>query len=649
VPSQLSGLATGITGFGGAILIQVVWRMGEDLLGVDLGHSATNSSELSSAAESARRVLAIAAVASCVNYLAIAPTVLAGRHYRRDVTAYIFPGLNGLVWLGTLAAVALKQDLLVRVLGGFLVLIAVWQFVAGNVLTRAKDDDAVTTVAMANLGLTSTGVSQSVSSRGSSGSGAGSVEMSPIPARQAPPTATVAAPVKLGSVRSSSYTGGVGIAAPSPLPAPYTAAGALERIPDGDSDGDGDAPVSVSPLQCGGRRLSQASSAGSTGASPVVPARPLARVAGTTTAAPPGGAQLPALMHSHTHAHALALAPALSSGSFPGGLASAATTAPSSRRGSPLSAEEAPAGTAAASAVPPALAAAATAVSSVAAPVEGRVTVAGSGAGSAARAHSHQQLPSVRKAGGYTQHTDDGDDSDDTATSSASASAPASASASALVDIEAPVLSDADAAAAAAGAAAPLPVRARALVSSCIAHVRAHPVDAALGLLTGSAAGFLGGAFGINGPPIVMFVTYMKLDGTAVRDTCSLIFLLNLPFLIAARLVYNIFRAEEWLVYLLAVPVLVGSLKLGNWLHYVLPSRAIFLGLQVLILLSSIPMTKPGSGPFGVIAAIVYGLIGVGVAAFVVWRVRRNKRIRAEVSEQYGSAALTGARIDFTV
>ncbi len=145
----------------------------------------------------------------------------------------------------------------------------------------------------------------------------------------------------------------------------------------------------------------------------------------------------------------------------------------------------------------------------------------------------------------------------------------------------------------------------------------------------GVAAGFLGGAFGINGPAVLIYLTALGMDGTALRDTCSLVFFMNLPCTIAARFLYSTFAVDEVLMYLLAVPTVLAGLWLGWGLHPHCDTRSILTFLQFIIALSSVPLTNPDAENRWPIL-VIYVLLGCVVLGFIVWRLIRNCKIRKE-------------------
>ena len=117
------------------------------------------------------------------------------------------------------------------------------------------------------------------------------------------------------------------------------------------------------------------------------------------------------------------------------------------------------------------------------------------------------------------------------------------------------------------------------------------------------------------------------MDGTALRDTCSLVFFMNLPCTIAARFLYSTFAVDEVLMYLLAVPTVLAGLWLGWGLHPHCDTRSILTFLQFIIALSSVPLTNPDAESRWPIL-VIYVLLGCVVLGFIVWRLIRNCKIR---------------------
>ncbi len=130
-----AGFATGLSGAGAAIILQILWRVSESVISVDLGDEYT----------SARRVLALTTVIAIASYPYIIYKLVKEKqkHYRLDYALYLFPGMNIAVWLGNYAAKEFKQDILTLVLGFFLLSVAIWQWYQQSIANRAIDDEAV--------------------------------------------------------------------------------------------------------------------------------------------------------------------------------------------------------------------------------------------------------------------------------------------------------------------------------------------------------------------------------------------------------------------------------------------------------------------------------------------------------------------------
>jgi uncharacterized membrane protein YfcA len=157
-----------------------------------------------------------------------------------------------------------------------------------------------------------------------------------------------------------------------------------------------------------------------------------------------------------------------------------------------------------------------------------------------------------------------------------------------------------------------------------------------IGLGAGCLAGLLGGMMGINGPPVILFLFYLKLNGSELRDTSILIFFANLPCLLLARIIFNVFHLDEWLLYLIAIITSTLGLMTGSYFHNYCDTRLIMTCLQVVILLSSITLTKPGTSSIsGGIFLGLYIAIGLGALGLVAWRVGRTKLIKQQVKQQF--------------
>jgi uncharacterized membrane protein YfcA len=163
-----------------------------------------------------------------------------------------------------------------------------------------------------------------------------------------------------------------------------------------------------------------------------------------------------------------------------------------------------------------------------------------------------------------------------------------------------------------------------------------NPQTMAFGLAAGVVAGLLGGLMGINGPPVILYLFYLKLNGTQLRDTSILVFFTNLPCLLLARIIFNVFLWQEWLMYLIAVAASTTGLFFGTYFHSYCDTRLIMTFLQIVILLSSITLTKPNTNTAtGWVYFVIYLLTALAALAFVAWRIARNNMIKQQTKQQF--------------
>lgn len=163
-----------------------------------------------------------------------------------------------------------------------------------------------------------------------------------------------------------------------------------------------------------------------------------------------------------------------------------------------------------------------------------------------------------------------------------------------------------------------------------------NPQTLIVGLVSGCVAGLLGGMMGINGPPVILFLFYLKLNGAQLRDTSMLVFFTNLPCLLLSRLIFSVFHLEEWLFYLIAIAASTTGLFLGTYFHSYCDTRLIMTCLQVVILLSSITLTKPGTGtPTAITFLVIYFVIAFAALGFIGWRIARTRAIKEKTKQQF--------------
>jgi uncharacterized membrane protein YfcA len=162
------------------------------------------------------------------------------------------------------------------------------------------------------------------------------------------------------------------------------------------------------------------------------------------------------------------------------------------------------------------------------------------------------------------------------------------------------------------------------------------------GFFVGCISGLIGGLWGINSPPLTIYFTYLGLNGSAIRDTCLFIYGINLPCLILSRIIFHIYRLDEWLIYLVVGPITLAGLKLGMMLHDSISNqqRVILTSIQFMIYLSAIPLVKPWpifrqltpqSITFCVIFLASFVLLGV----YIFWRKKRNVKIVEDITSDY--------------
>lgn len=181
-------------------------------------------------------------------------------------------------------------------------------------------------------------------------------------------------------------------------------------------------------------------------------------------------------------------------------------------------------------------------------------------------------------------------------------------------------------------------------LSDCCTHISENKGAAAGGFFVGCLSGFTSGAFGVGGPPVMIYFTLLALEGTIIRDTYMMVCFLSLPFLIGARFYFEIFRSEDWFVYLVSAGVVNVGLKLGYMLHPYVNTTIILIILQVFVILSSIPLTKPldDDGGFGIFILFVYAAVCIYTLVVILWRYyvyKQDKLMNADTSDALTQAS----------
>jgi len=169
-----------------------------------------------------------------------------------------------------------------------------------------------------------------------------------------------------------------------------------------------------------------------------------------------------------------------------------------------------------------------------------------------------------------------------------------------------------------------------ALCKRVIQHIKANRRDAILGFTIGALSGFLGGAFGIAGPPVMIYFTMLGIEGAAIRDTYLVTCFVSNPFTIATRIAFGVFRLSNWFIYLLSTVVVVVGLRIGYYLHHRINTESILVILQVLIVCASIPLMEPHvyAGGFGPFACVVYAVVLLYFGIVLIWKHRKLSEFR---------------------
>ena len=139
-------------------------------------------------------------------------------------------------------------------------------------------------------------------------------------------------------------------------------------------------------------------------------------------------------------------------------------------------------------------------------------------------------------------------------------------------------------------------------------------------LLAGSIAGFLGGCFGTNGPPIMLFFSVIPITKGQIRGT----FAWNTIFLEIPKavtlLAFGVFRADQWPIYLLMPPLTIFGTWLGGLAHHQVDVNVVMMVLQGLILLSTVALCDAFDGStFSDCMLAVYFVIACVIGAFVLY------------------------------
>ncbi|MCX8064885.1 MAG: sulfite exporter TauE/SafE family protein [Candidatus Hydrogenedentes bacterium] len=94
------------------------------------------------------------------------------------------------------------------------------------------------------------------------------------------------------------------------------------------------------------------------------------------------------------------------------------------------------------------------------------------------------------------------------------------------------------------------------------------------GIPTGFVAGVLGGAYNVNGPPVIIYTSLFEKEKMKFRSTLQLFFVANGFVIIGGHYFAGLITAEVWKLCFYGVPGLILGTILGVWLdRYITPER----------------------------------------------------------------------------
>lgn len=102
--------------------------------------------------------------------------------------------------------------------------------------------------------------------------------------------------------------------------------------------------------------------------------------------------------------------------------------------------------------------------------------------------------------------------------------------------------------------------------------------------LFGLAAGILGGAYNTNGPPLVIYGTLRRWSAEQFRATLQGYYLPTGVLIALAQGLAGLWTLRVVEYYLLALPLVLGSVLAGRAIHRRLPSRRFASGVHLLLL-----------------------------------------------------------------
>ncbi|MBX6422719.1 sulfite exporter TauE/SafE family protein [Thermosulfurimonas sp. F29] len=108
------------------------------------------------------------------------------------------------------------------------------------------------------------------------------------------------------------------------------------------------------------------------------------------------------------------------------------------------------------------------------------------------------------------------------------------------------------------------------------------------GPLFGFAAGFLGGMLNTPGPPVVVYVSLLRMDKDTLKSALQGAFLCIAAFMVAAHGLYGRLSPEILRLYATYLPFIVGGMFLGQWIYLRLGERSYHRLVHLFLVLSAL-------------------------------------------------------------
>ena len=118
----------------------------------------------------------------------------------------------------------------------------------------------------------------------------------------------------------------------------------------------------------------------------------------------------------------------------------------------------------------------------------------------------------------------------------------------------------------------------------------------------------------------MILYSVLGLSGSEIRATSMATSIFSQTILLISCLLFGVIELSLWKLYATSICVVLFGTSLGNTIHHQVNTAQIILVLQLLILLSTLPLLQPNTRTvFGIIATTAYAIAIVLTSAAMLF------------------------------